>query len=101
MTPRNLFVGNTTIGAVITNAAFSKSELIKIASMTRNGFARSIHPVGTMADGDSIYAASTGKLTADINVVGSLASEVMSEAICKAVEAAKIEDAEYLSNISG
>lgn len=99
MAPKDLFVGNTTIGAVITNAAFSKGELTKIASMTRNGFARSIHPVGTMADGDSIYAASTGNIAADINVVGTLASEVMSEAICKAIEAARISDDEYLQNL--
>lgn len=34
MTPHDQFTGNTTIGAVITNGAFSKAELNKIASMT-------------------------------------------------------------------
>ena len=33
--PHDPFTGNTTIGAVITNAAFSKAEMNKIASMTR------------------------------------------------------------------
>ena len=56
MAPRDMFTGNTTIGAVITNAAFNKAELNKIASMARNAYARCINPVGTMADGDSIYA---------------------------------------------
>ena len=53
MAPRDMFTGNTTIGAVITNAAFNKAELNKIASMTRNAYARCINPVGTMADGDT------------------------------------------------
>ena len=58
MLPKDPFTGNTTIGAIITNAEFSKAEMGKIASMTRNAYARCINPVGTMADGDTIYAAS-------------------------------------------
>ena len=83
----DLFAGNTTIGAVITNGKFSKAEMSKIASMARNGYARCINPVGTMADGDTIYAASIGETAADINVAGTLAAEVMAEAIKKAVKA--------------
>lgn len=81
----NMFTGNTTIGAVVTNGEFSKAEMNKIASMTRCAYARCIRPVGTMADGDSIYAASTGNVEADINVAGTLAAEVMAEAIRRAV----------------
>ena len=88
MKPRDLFTGNTTIGAVITNAAFDKAELTKIASMTRNAYSRCINPVGTMADGDTIYAASTAKtgsndnqIKVDINFAGVLAQEVMEKAI--------------------
>lgn len=99
MAPHNLFTGNTTIGAVITNAAFSKAELTKLASMTRNAYARCINPVGTMADGDSIYFASTGALQADLNLVGTLAAEVMAEAIRCAIEASHLEDEEYLANL--
>ena len=65
---KNKFVANTTIGAVITNAAFHKTQLCKIASMTHNGYARSIRPVHTTADGDSIYALSTGTLEADLDM---------------------------------
>lgn len=86
---RDLFVGNTTIGAIVTNGSFSKAEMSKIASMTRNAYARCINPVGTMADGDTIYGASIGKQEADINMAGTLAAEVMAEAIMKAVQAAK------------
>ena len=81
---------NTTIGAIITNGDFSKAELNKIASMTRSAYSRCINPVGTMADGDSIYAASCGpRVTADVNMTGTLAAEVMAEAIQIAVKAAK------------
>ena len=85
----NKFVDNTTIGAIITNAKFTKSQLCKIAGMTHNGFARSIRPVHTTADGDSIYALSTGDVNADMDLVGTLAAEVMSEAITRAVYSAK------------
>ena len=88
-TPHNLFTGNTTIGAVITNAAFNKSQLCKIAAMAQNGLARVIDPVHTMADGDSVYALSTGNKTADINVVGTLAAHVMAKAINVAVISAQ------------
>ena len=85
----NKFVGNTTIGVVFTNAQFSKAELCKIAGMAQNGYARSIRPVHTTADGDSIYAVSLGKEKADLDVVGTLAARVISEAILRAVENAE------------
>ncbi len=87
----NIFTGrtNTTISAVFTNACFNKSQLTKIASMAHNGYARAINPVHTTADGDSIYAVSTGSSTGDLNAVGTLASRVMAKAIANAVRAAK------------
>lgn len=97
-TPLNLDKTNTTIGCVVCNAKFDKAKLNKIASMTRNAYARCINPVGTMADGDSIYACSIGEVVSDVNVVGSLAAKVMEKAIKKAVESAKIDDEEYLKN---
>ena len=94
--PKDLFNSNTTIGCVITNAKFDKAKLNKIAAMTRNAYARCINPVGTMADGDSIYACSMGDVVSDVNLVGTLSAKVMQKAILKAVEAAKIPDEEYL-----
>ena len=85
----NKFTGNTTIGVVITNAAFNKTQLCKIASMAHNGYARSIRPVHTSADGDSIYAISAGNEPIDQDLVGTLAAEVMSEAIIRAAESAE------------
>ena len=84
----NKFTGNTTLGVVITNASFSKSQLCKIAGMTHDGYARSIRPVHTTADGDSIYAVSVGNVEADQDLVGSLSAMVMSEAINRAVYSA-------------
>lgn len=94
--PKDLFTANTTIGCVITNAKFDKAKLNKIAAMTRNAYARCINPVGTLADGDSIYACSVGNVVSDLNLVGTLSARVMQKAICKAVEASRLEDAEYL-----
>ena len=85
----NKFVENTTIGVVITNAKFNKTQLCKIASMTQNGYARSIRPVHTTADGDSIYAMSVGEVLADQDMVGTLSAQVMSEAILRAVMSAE------------
>lgn len=85
----NKFTGNTTIGIVLTNGEFSKTSLCKIAGMAHDGYARSIRPVHTTADGDSIYAASLGEIKADQDLVGTLAAEVMSEAIIRAVTSAR------------
>ncbi|MCQ2535805.1 MAG: P1 family peptidase [Lachnospiraceae bacterium] len=85
----NKFTGNTTIGIIITNAKFEKSKLNKIAAMTHNGYARAIRPVHTSADGDSIFAMSVGEVAADMDMVGTLAADVMAEAILRAVYAAE------------
>ena len=81
----NKFTGNTTLGVVFTNARFDKAQLCKIAGMAHDGYARSINPVHTSADGDSIYAVSVGTIDADQDLVGTLAAEVVSEAIIRAV----------------
>lgn len=85
----NLFSGNTTLGVVVTNATFQKTQLCKIAGMTHNGYARAIRPVHTTADGDSIYALSLGDVPGDVNVVGALAAKAMETAILRAVQSAK------------
>ncbi|MBR0147406.1 MAG: P1 family peptidase [Eubacterium sp.] len=81
----NKFTGNTTLSVVITNADFSKAQLCKIAGMAQDGYARSIRPVHTSCDGDTIYAVSVGKVKADMDLVGTLAAEVVSRAILRGV----------------
>ena len=85
----NRFTGNTTLAVVMTNARFDKARLCKIAGMAHDGYARSIRPVHTSADGDSIYAVSVGDVAADQDLVGALAAEVVSGAILRAVESAE------------
>ena len=85
---------NTTIGAIITNANLNKAQLAKVAGMAHDGFARAITPVHTGMDGDSIYALSLseqgprGIVDAPVDLVGSLAANVMEQAILTAVRAA-------------
>ena len=85
----DFFAGNTTLAVIITNAYFDKTRLCKIAGMGHDGYARSIKPVHTTADGDSIYAVSVGDVEANIDLVGTVAGEVISEAITRAVYSAE------------
>ena len=85
----NKFTGNTTLAVIVTNAKFNKTQLCKIAGMGHDGMARSIRPVHTSADGDSIFALSVGEVEADQDLVGLLGAEVISEAIIRAVESAE------------
>ena len=88
---------NTTIGAVITNGKFDKAGLTILADQTRNAYARTIRPVGTLADGDTVYAVSCGRpVEADVNMAGTLAAEVMAQAIENAVAASRMKDCDYL-----
>ncbi len=86
---RNLFQTpntNTTIGVVGTNAALSPTEVTKVAQIAHDGLARTIRPVHTMSDGDTIFALSVPiHRDAPVNTVGIIGAEVMAEAVCRAV----------------
>ncbi|MBL4936472.1 P1 family peptidase [Clostridium sp. YIM B02515] len=86
---KNLFSGNTTIGVVVTNGKFTKTEMNKIASMAHNGYGRTIRPAHSMADGDTIFTMATGKTETDINVVGLLAARVVEQAVINAIKNAE------------
>jgi L-aminopeptidase/D-esterase-like protein len=77
---------NTTIGIVVTNARLTKVQAQKVAQMAHDGYARAIVPVHTPGDGDTIFSAATGTWTGEANYgrIGSLAAEVMAEAIVRA-----------------
>ena len=81
----SMFSLNTTIAAIITNADLDKAEMNKVAAMASNGIARTIRPVNTSMDGDSVYALCTGKVKSSADVVGTLAAHVLGKAINKAV----------------
>lgn len=84
--------GNTVIGVIATNAQITKEGANKVAQMAHDGIARAVRPAHTMLDGDTLFAISTGKKKADVNVVGAFGAEVVARAIKKAVLAAESID---------
>jgi L-aminopeptidase/D-esterase-like protein len=90
--PASLKTGTaTTIGVIATDAVLTKAQAQKIAQMAHDGLARSIYPIHTMFDGDTIFAVGTGKSgkTGNPNLLGILAAEVMAVAVVRAARAAK------------
>jgi L-aminopeptidase/D-esterase-like protein len=81
----------TTIGAVATDVKLDKAQATKVAQMAHDGLARTINPVHTPADGDTIFALATGKSSRQPNValIGALAAEAMAQAVVRAVKAAR------------
>lgn len=85
---KDLFSGNTTIGAILTNADLTKAQCTKLASMAQNGYARTMRPAHTMFDGDTIFAAASGKVKADTSALGAMAARAMEKAVLRAVREA-------------
>ena len=56
---------NTTIGVVATDAQIDRSEATRLAMSSHDGLARSIRPVHTLADGDTMFAMATGSVDID------------------------------------
>lgn len=82
-------IENTVIGAVLTNAVLDKVQATKIAQMAQDGLARSVRPIHTMYDGDTIFSLASCDVTADVSLVGSLSAEVFGQAVVRAVLKAK------------
>ncbi|HXA51682.1 MAG TPA: P1 family peptidase [Candidatus Acidoferrum sp.] len=80
---------NTTLAVVATNAVLDKVQATKLAQFAGLGMARTIYPVNTMVDGDTVFALSIGSHKADINNLGVAAGYALSQAILRAVRAAK------------
>ncbi|SPF51432.1 conserved hypothetical protein [Candidatus Sulfopaludibacter sp. SbA4] len=85
----NFIRSNTTLGVIATNAKLTKVQATKLAQFASLGMARTIYPVNTMADGDTVFALSIGDREADINILGVAAAEALAEAILRAVRLAK------------
>lgn len=81
---------NTTIGVVATNAALTKEQANRLASIAHDGLALSVRPAHTMLDGDAIFALATGTLgrTEDMLRLGAAAALCVSRAIMQAVRCA-------------
>jgi L-aminopeptidase/D-esterase-like protein len=79
--------GATTIGVVATDAALTKAQANKLAQMAHDGLARSINPVHTLADGDTLFALATGHSgeAPSLTLLGAVAAEVTALAVLRAV----------------
>lgn len=81
---------NSTIGVVMTDAALSKEDCLRMATMAHTGLARTIRPVHSPVDGDVIFALATGrnKGQADLMQLGALAARAVEGAVLSAVRLA-------------
>jgi L-aminopeptidase/D-esterase-like protein len=81
--PFSAAVSNTTLAVVATDAALTKAQARKVASMAHDGLARAIKPIHTMFDGDTIFAVSTGNIPTDVTTIGAVAAELLARAIVR------------------
>lgn len=82
---------NTSIGVIATDAQLTKPQAQRLAQVAHDGLARSINPVHTMSDGDTLFALGTGLAgkSAGMLLLGTLAAEVTARAVVRAVLAAQ------------
>jgi len=60
--PASVLAGsNTTIGVIATDATITKAQATRLATMAHDGLARTINPVHTMSDGDTLFVLGTGR----------------------------------------
>ena len=81
---------NTTIAVLATNARLDKASAERLAMMAQDGLARSIRPVHTPQDGDTVFAIATGRhdLGADplaLGELGTLAADCLARAVARGV----------------
>jgi L-aminopeptidase/D-esterase-like protein len=90
--PKPLIAGtNTTIGVIATDALITKVQATRLAQMGHDGLARSINPVHTMSDGDTLFALGTGATGKRVGMMtlGTMAAEATARAVVRAVRAAQ------------
>jgi L-aminopeptidase/D-esterase-like protein len=79
---------NTTIGAVLTDAALTKEQANRVATVAHDGIARAIRPSHTMYDGDTMFCLATGAVSVAYDAVEVAAAELVAKAIAAGVRAA-------------
>ena len=85
---------NTTIAVVATDASLSKAQAKQLAVMAQDGLARAIYPAHTMLDGDTVFAAATGRrplkdAVNELTEMGAIAANVLARAIARGVYEAR------------
>ncbi len=71
---------NTVIGCIVTDAALSKRDAVRVADLGHSGIARALRPAHTEADGDALCCLATGRVPARVDLVAALAAEAVAEA---------------------
>ena len=95
---------NTTIALVATDAILTKAQAKRLAIVAHDGLARAIYPVHTPLDGDTVFAASTGKRALADPIygfaeIGALAANVLARAVARGLyEAAALPFAGALAS---
>ena len=84
---------NTTIAVIATDAVMTKAAAKRLAIAAHDGFARAIWPAHTAADGDLVFALSTGRSGAVLDPIDMVelcaaAAATMARAIARGVYAA-------------
>ena len=82
---------NTTIGVIATDAVITKAQASRLATVGHDGLARSINPVHTMSDGDTLFTLGTGRAGKSLGmmVLGTMAAEAVALAVVRAIRAAQ------------
>ena len=81
---------NTTLVAVVTNAALHQEALFIVAKMATAGFARALSPALSPWDGDLVFSVSAGQVRSDVTLVGTVAAEATRLAILDAVRESQV-----------
>ena len=81
--------GNTTIGAVLTDARLTKEQAIRVAAVAHDGIARAVRPAHTLYDGDTMFCLATGTVQAPADAIEAVAAQVVARAIAAGVRAAQ------------
>ena len=87
---------NTTLAVVATNARLTKTQINRVATVAHDGFASTIWPVHTRADGDVVFALATGEI--DVDVAGYRAVEAFA---VRAVERAILDAVRSATTLGG
>ncbi len=79
---------NTTIGAIVTDAALTKEQANRVATVAQGGLARAVRPAHTMYDGDTLFCLASGAVAVPYDAVEVLAADLVARAIAGGVRAA-------------
>ena len=85
---------NTTLGVIATDAALTRGDAERIATMAQDGIARAIRPAHSPLDGDTVFVLATGARPlsdpiAGVAEIGHLAADCLARAIARGVYAAE------------